>query len=934
LKTVHSEHRLCEAKKPSSSPVPLEENGVQAVVFAAGLAVLALTYSFTYAQGGLRPATYNFTGFSSYEKRITPALLKNTPAEWQQHPEFGINPYRTPCDDCVELVQRRDLFSRYYIASDNPRLFYVQQSYFRLHYPDERGFLRTADPRLRPDAQRPGVYSAPNQPVPTHYDRNQHQTFIITDGFSFGFNNKLSMYWMDKNGRTTKGTAADFQRTTVGESGVMTSEAWKGVDVRQVFDLGSVETDFILNEKPDVPSGMEWLVFEDVVELPENCAVKRSSNGVISPEGFWTGDLLVTREGEWMVKYKKSLYYDGYGIGINGFYDIEKRGQEYAVKVLVPVTFLSNPQVKYPVYVDPFLYGWNSIGHFIDNSSTITPLTFSRAPQTCDWLLTVRVPGKCELVDALVDIEYRNPTAVCAQPDPICEFFDVRQWVQGPCFLFGSLQCNPAVAPYLGTCTTDPTKVPGARALSEPRMVTCITPQCSDYYLDFTLKNQTLQCPEICDSNCAAGSFFAVTVVGRTIENLVAPFDINGNLLGFFDTICAGEPVQLTAFPDWGVPHYLDYLWIPSGLRDSVSIVYPEVTTIYQGIAYDSCGMSDTASLTVNVKPAPPADAGDNTGLCDGSPPLRLGGSPTAPPGSVARWSALPPSAINFISDTTASNPLVFIPDTGRYVFIVKVEDSLCFRYDTVEVAVYPNPSPVIIADTTRACANDTITLSVSQTFTAYHWSTNENAAAISVLPDRNYSVTVTDANGCTGTGSAPQIMVLQPLSFDIFPDAAIELGDSIALGASIDLTQSPVDSFFWFPGNYLSCTDCTSPVALPPASQVYSLTVISTDSCVATESLTIRVIPPESYVIPSAFSPNHDGLNDKFYILKASGVTVKEFKVFNRWGQLLHDDATKAWDGFFKGEPQDIGAYTYLFVLQFFDGREVKVPGTVTLVR
>ncbi len=541
------------------------------------------------------------------------------------------------------------------------------------------------------------------------------------------------------------------------------------------------------------------------------------------------------------------------------------------------------------------------------------------------------VSGKSELFDVLVDLEYEVSDSLCVpsppNPSPFCYFFDLTMEVVGPCGSTGQLICQPANPPFLGTCTTDPDKVPGAGMIRFTNFANCVPPQCPDYIMPFTLKNRSLQCLETCGYNCAIGSFFAVTVEGRTIELDVAADK---------DSVCVNEPVRLTSFPDYGVPPYR-YVWTPSRETDSISTVFPSVTATYIDTAFDICDNWAVDSLRIVVKPTPDANAGDDELLCDGDAPVTIGGNPTGPTGSTFQWTAEPSSANGFISGTTNANPFVAIPagTTGSFEFIVRVEDAQCFRYDTVLVDVAPIPTPAIAADTLQVCEGSAITLSVTQPFTTYLWSTGDTTNSIAVTQSGTYTVTVTNANGCDGSASSPQVSVVSALAFTVFPkDESIELGGSVTLGADIDLNGSNVSSYFWTPNQFISCTNCPSPVVTPPADQLYTLEVTSADGCPSSDSLQVRVILPDAYAIPSAFSPNEDGKNDRFFILKASGVSVKEFKVFNRWGQMVHNNAAQGWDGTFKGEPQELGVYSYLFVLQLFDGREVKESGDVTLVR
>ena len=86
---------------------------------------------------------------------------------------------------------------------------------------------------------------------------------------------------------------------------------------------------------------------------------------------------------------------------------------------------------------------------------------------------------------------------------------------------------------------------------------------------------------------------------------------------------------------------------------------------------------------------------------------------------------------------------------------------------------------------------------------------------------------------------------------------------------------------------------------------------------------------------MPSAFSPNGDGVNDIFKIPADVTLDLKEFSVYNRWGNRIFttNNVSKGWDGTFNGKMQDAGVYVF-----FISGSNAKgkifIKGTVTLIR
>lgn len=111
-----------------------------------------------------------------------------------------------------------------------------------------------------------------------------------------------------------------------------------------------------------------------------------------------------------------------------------------------------------------------------------------------------------------------------------------------------------------------------------------------------------------------------------------------------------------------------------------------------------------------------------------------------------------------------------------------------------------------------------------------------------------------------------------------------------------------------------------------------YSLNIYG---CSDTATVLINIVFPGTLFIPSAFSPNHDKIND---ILFAYGthVTSVKWMIFNRWGEVLFtaDDLTEGWDGTYKSQLLDPAVFVYMADVTFENGERVILWGDVTLLR
>ena len=113
-------------------------------------------------------------------------------------------------------------------------------------------------------------------------------------------------------------------------------------------------------------------------------------------------------------------------------------------------------------------------------------------------------------------------------------------------------------------------------------------------------------------------------------------------------------------------------------------------------------------------------------------------------------------------------------------------------------------------------------------------------------------------------------------------------------------------------------------------------LSVIDTAGCADTIYRIITVADNCYIAVPSAFTPNGDGLNDYLYPLNAYKATNLLFRVYNRYGDLIFEtkDWTKKWDGTYRGVPQ--ATSVFVWTLDYIDtgNKKISLKGTTTLIR
>jgi gliding motility-associated-like protein len=157
-----------------------------------------------------------------------------------------------------------------------------------------------------------------------------------------------------------------------------------------------------------------------------------------------------------------------------------------------------------------------------------------------------------------------------------------------------------------------------------------------------------------------------------------------------------------------------------------------------------------------------------------------------------------------------------------------------------------------------------------------------------------------------------------------------------------INQSNGPIDTWSWSFGNGQTSLQRDPPAQVYPnvASETFydiTLTASNTSGCSNSKTKRLKVLGTCVIAVPSAFTPNNDGLNDYLYPLNAFNAENIDFKIFNRWGQLVFssNDWTKKWNGTIKGVPQASGLFAW--TLQYTDkrsGKPYSQKGTVFLIR
>ena len=284
--------------------------------------------------------------------------------------------------------------------------------------------------------------------------------------------------------------------------------------------------------------------------------------------------------------------------------------------------------------------------------------------------------------------------------------------------------------------------------------------------------------------------------------------DISSNLaidIGPDKEICDGNSVVLNANYSGG-----SYLWSTGETTQSITVA---VSGIYNVIVTDIYGCSGSDEMNLIVYSNPVFDLGADQETCEGVDVMLDAGLP----GSTYLWS------------TGETLQAILVNTTGNYS-VTLTDINGCSANDDVNVTVHPNPT-VDLGSDQETCNGNTITLDAGNAGSSYLWSTGETTQTITVSTTGNYSVVVTDANGCSANDDVNVTVHPNP-TVDLGSDQETCAGNTITLDAGI-----AGSTYLWNTGE-------TTQKIIVSTSGNYSVVVTDGNGCSATDDVNVTVHP------------------------------------------------------------------------------------------
>jgi gliding motility-associated-like protein len=440
------------------------------------------------------------------------------------------------------------------------------------------------------------------------------------------------------------------------------------------------------------------------------------------------------------------------------------------------------------------------------------------------------------------------------------------------------------------------------------------------------------------------GTKFAVEVVPYPglgcLDTLYTTIQLSpeGFYFALMDTArgCVGQPLNLTApLLSQGSTSNLTF----SYFLDSIGLEYLAVpsqvtaTGQYYIKAVNTTGCTETKPVFVLLRDLlfnvtdPPVGCAPNT--VDITAPLVTAGS--SPVLTYSYWKDAA-TTIALPSPNTVS-------ETGTYY--IKAGDGLCQRSKPVKVLIWTDQQ--LKTNPVEHCGfvnleDPSVVAGSLPIFDYTFWKDNAGTIAVSdparVNTSGTYYVKGTLASGCS---------FIKPVDVTVFPLPAFSITDpdEVTAPQKVDITRTissmqPYVFTFWLD------SPATKPLLSPAfvaGSGRYYIKAADTAGCENILPVNVLVNIPYHPVIkyPTAFSPNKDGVNDRFRLEIAGNITMRTFRIFNRWGQVVFEtqDPFEYWQGEKNGKVQPVGTYYWIMELVNNNNNDFyRKTGSITLVR
>lgn len=414
-----------------------------------------------------------------------------------------------------------------------------------------------------------------------------------------------------------------------------------------------------------------------------------------------------------------------------------------------------------------------------------------------------------------------------------------------------------------------------------------------------------------------------------TLSKTISIIDKPPISLAFRDTlICLNDQLPLLA-QGTGI-----FTWSPSSFISATNIgnpvVSPPATTLYY-VELNTDGCINRDSVRVRVVDHVSLQPMNDTTICSGDTiRLRL-----ISDGLQYAWT--PAAQLN---NPTVQSPDAFTATATQYQVTATIGG--CTASTAILVTPVPYPIAKAGADTV-ICYNTPASLHSFTDGNSWSWSpaaylSNASLQAPLAYPPRSTAFVFTAYESTRGCPKPARDTIIVTVLPKIIPSAG---SDTVVItGQPLQLLASGGESYLWSPAFSLSANNIANPVAtFREAADLlrYKVDVYNSAGCSDSAFVSVKVFATiPTIFVPTAFTPNSDGRNDRLLPVMAGMQRMDYFNIYNRWGQLVFSTSVNGygWDGRINGQLQGTNTYIWMVKATDYRGQPYFNKGMVTLVR
>jgi len=293
---------------------------------------------------------------------------------------------------------------------------------------------------------------------------------------------------------------------------------------------------------------------------------------------------------------------------------------------------------------------------------------------------------------------------------------------------------------------------------------------------------------------------------------------------------------------------------------------------------------------------------------------------------------------------STQEDPVHVYSAVGPYNVKLQVTSGAGCVHDTSIVlnTIHPQPKAGFVISPVAICLGDNVSFTSQSnggdgSITSWNWNFDDGSApAGDQHPSHlytaadNYEVShfITNNHGCNSDTVSRPFKVYAPPTVNAGPDVYVLEGGNTTLEP---IYTGEDNIYLWSPSSYLNSTSVARPVTTPLQDITYTISVSNPGGCSTSGSVFVKVLKGPK--IPNTFSPNGDGINDRWIIEYLDTYPNCKVVVFTRAGQKVFESRGYKipWDGTMRGKPLPLD--TYYYIIEPENGRK-PVTGYITIIK